>query len=119
MQIKFQIEYGYLPQWKNSFNAVVSAWLPKEPGEDVVAYCYHAEFNGQKVTHYSGKENGQWRVVNFSFDAESLEELDQKILTAVEEYAKKVSDNVRLIEEMKKRKKELLVELPEPVKIWE
>jgi hypothetical protein len=119
MQIRFQIEYGYTPHWKNNFNAVVSAWLPKQPGEDIVAYCYQCEFGTEKITHYSGKEDGKWRVVKFHFDAETLESLNEKILKTIEEYGEKVSKNVKMVEEMKKMKTEFVRDFPDPVETWE
>jgi len=119
MQIKFQIKYGYTPHWRNNFNAIVSAWLPKQPNEDVVAYCYQCEFGSEKITYYSGKEDGEWRVVNIHFDAETLEELNEKIIKTIDEYRKRVSENVNMVEKMKKMKTELTKDFPDPVETWE
>jgi len=121
MNIKFVIKYSYLPHLEvGKFRAMATFRLPKEPGTDSVAYCYQAQFNGEKITDFSGYDAGEWRTfqVNFS-DDESFENLERKVLSAIEEYKNKVAENVRLVAESQSKSGEISVKFPDFVKVYD
>jgi len=104
----------------NKFRAMVTFRLPKEPGTDSVAYCYQAWFDKEKITDSSGYDAGEWRTfqVNFS-DDESFENLERKVLSAIEEYKNKVNENVRLVAESQSKSGEISVDFPDFVKVYD
>jgi len=121
MNINFVIKYSYLPHVEHDkFRAMVTFRLPKEPGTDAVAYCYQARFNGEEIRNFSGYDAGEWRTfqVNFS-DDESFENLEQKVINAIQEYKSKVSENIKLVLEMRNRCRDLTVDFPDSVRVYE
>ena len=121
MNIKFVIKYSYLPHHEvGKFRAMATFRLPKEPGTDSVAYCYQAQFNGEKITDLSGCDAGEWRVFQFHFsEDESFENLERKVLSAIEEYKNKVAENVRLVLKAESKSGEISVDFPDFVKVYD
>ena len=120
MNIEFVIKYSYMPHLEvGNFRATVTFRLPKEPGTDEVAYCYQAWFGEEKIAGFSGYDAGEWRVIQRHFsDDESLEKLEKKILSAIEEYKNKVAENVRLVAEAQSKSGEIFVDFPDFVKVY-
>ena len=121
MNIKFVIKYSYLPHVEHDkFRAMITFRLPKEPCTDAVAYCYHAQFGEDRITNFSGCDAGEWRVFQFHFsDDESFENLERKVLSAIEEYKNKVNENVRLVAESQSKSGEISVNFPDFVKVYD
>jgi hypothetical protein len=104
----------------DKFRALVTFKLPKEPSTNEVAYCYHALFDQEKITGYSGHDAGEWRVIQRHFsDDVSFETLEKKIISAIEEYKKRVSENVRLAIEAMDKCGEIFVDFPDFVKVYD
>ena len=117
MQIKIEIKYGYNPHWsENKYSATMTMFLPKQPnGNNEVAHCYQGQFGEESITYWSGDDIGEWRKVNVCFEAESVDELDMLIENSIRDYVDLVSTNVRLVREMRNRKREFVLDLPEPI----
>jgi hypothetical protein len=121
MNIKFVIKYSYLPHVEHDkFRAIITFRLPKEPCTDEVAYCYQVLFDKEKITGYSGYDAGEMRVIQRHFsDDVSFETLEKKIISAIEEYKKRVSENVRLAIEAMDKSGEIFVDFPDFVKVYD
>jgi len=120
MQIKFVIKYLYLPHVEHDkFRALVAFKLPKEPGTDHVAYCYQTWFGQEKINGLSGLDAGEKRAIQLHFsDDESFEKLEQKVLSAIEEYKVRVSENVLKVSEAMDKSGEIFVEFPDFIKVY-
>jgi hypothetical protein len=119
MNIEFVIKYSYMPHLEaDKFRAMITFRLPKEPGTDDVAYCYQDLFDQEKINGHSGYDAGEWRVIQRHFsDNVSFETLEKKIISAIEEYKERVSENVLKVSEAMDKSRQIFVEFPDFVKV--
>jgi hypothetical protein len=100
MKIMFLVEYFYRPAAPESerFKADVIAYLPKEPGEEHIAWCYLGKIGDYEVQPNSGITEKNFRMIMADFCADSVEKLDQMIENAIEDYRRQVVKNIEIIQ---------------------
>jgi hypothetical protein len=112
MKIKFEIKYCYLPHAgeEQKFQGKVTFNLPKEEN-GYVSKLYHGFFGKEKVGYPTGKDAGEYRTVDFFIYGPTFEVLEDNIQKAINNYVQQVSTNVKLVEEMEKKGKEITVNI--------
>jgi len=117
MKIRFLVEYSYRPAAPESerFEAAVYAHLPKEPGEEHIAWCYLGKIGDYEVQHDSGLEIKDFRMITIEFYADSLEKLNQMVENAIEDYRRQVVKNIEIIQKTP-ISREIIKDFPDPIK---
>jgi len=112
MKIKFEIKYCYLPHAgeEQKFQGKVTFNLPKEEN-GYVAKCYHGWFGKEKVSYPTGSDAGDCRIADFFLYGKTFEDLENKIQEAINNYVKQVTTNIKLVEEMEKKGKEITINI--------
>jgi hypothetical protein len=110
--VKISIRCYYCPskEEKAYVWAVLSALIPKEPNKNYISPCYFGNINTQEIGYNSGEDEGNFRKIETVFYADSLENIDKKIESIIENYRKQVLLNI----EMQKHK-EIIIDLPDTV----
>jgi hypothetical protein len=116
MQIKFLVEYLYLPAApeSNRFLAVLRAFLPKEKNRDSISHCYLGRIGYYKIGFDSGINIENSREICVEFYASSFEELNEKIENAIEDYRRQVVKNIEIIQKIP-TKREIIKDFPDPI----
>jgi len=117
MKIKFSVSYRYVPAAPENerFKAELTVFLPKEEGGKHIPPCYLGKIGYYDIEYDSGLDRGNLREIGIYFYADSLENLDKTIESAIEDYRKQVIKNIEIIPKIKENR-EIIVDFPDPIK---